>query len=313
MAAVRIESAAFADSRIELLGNVAGYNRYEALGRLAHLWRYCTERGTYIVSEAIVEANLGDQGVDGLLVAELGERVDGGIRVCGTEGRIEWLQRLQDNAKRGGEANAKRLAKSKPNGYPAGSYTVGANTNGQPGGKPDDSQAASQNEARGKPERSPLTLTPSPEDQRHSLAPAIPPSTELVHPRTNGHDSAELTARRRLGDEGWDRLNAIRAQMAADFKWDDVRPLHPQDPGRTELALRLRESGDEAAANLDHVLTVTEAEGRAKGTTMYLTGGMFGLERWRNALGMRVEDATRQRAGPRGTAPPEPTRRIKPL
>jgi len=101
--------------------------------------------------------------------------------------------------------------------------------------------------------------------------------------------------------------------MAVDFGWTDVRPLHPQDPGRTELAHRLRESGDEAEANLDHVLSVTEAEGRAKGTTMYLTGGMFGAERWRNALGMRREDATRSRAGPRGTTPPEPTGPTKPL
>src|SRR5687767_2807314 len=95
---------AFADARIELLGDVAGYNRFEALGRLAHLWRVCTQRKAYVVSTSLVIATLGPKGVEALLESELGEQTDGGIRVRGTEGRIEWLEAKRRAAAAGGEA-----------------------------------------------------------------------------------------------------------------------------------------------------------------------------------------------------------------
>src|SRR5687767_12450297 len=102
---------AFADARIELLGDVAGYNRFEALGRLAHLWRVCTQRKAYVVSTSLVIATLGPKGVEALLESELGERADEGrIRVRGTEGRIEWLEAKKRAAAAGGEANRRRLA-----------------------------------------------------------------------------------------------------------------------------------------------------------------------------------------------------------
>jgi hypothetical protein len=112
-APVRLEDAAFGDARIETLGQIAGYNRYEALGRMAHLWRWCTDRATYVVSEAVVRGCLGPQGVEALLESDLGERVEGGIRVRGTVGRVEWLDVKRKAGQAGGEASAKQKASTR--------------------------------------------------------------------------------------------------------------------------------------------------------------------------------------------------------
>jgi hypothetical protein len=112
-APVRLEDAAFGDARIETLGQIAGYNRYEALGRMAHLWRWCTDRATYVVSEAVVRGCLGPQGVEALLESDLGERVEGGIRVRGTVGRVEWLDVKRKAGKAGGEVSASLKASKK--------------------------------------------------------------------------------------------------------------------------------------------------------------------------------------------------------
>lgn len=191
---VRIEDEAFGDPRIEALGTIAGYNRYEALGRLAHLWRVCTQREAYILSDVQISGCLGAKGPEALIGAELGERVEGGIRIKGTEGRIEWLQKLRASAKAGGAANKRRIeatrgeshtqSTAKPSGYPNG-YP-----NGSPG-EPQLSHMASQSSAttqasaeptpkpNGSPSTSSLTL---PSEERAEPA-ATPSRAKTKTPR----------------------------------------------------------------------------------------------------------------------------------
>lgn len=153
-ASVRIEDEAFADARIEMLGTLAGFNRYEALGRMAHLWRVCTLRETYTLDPVWIDACLGPKGHEHLVAAGLGERVDGGIRIRGTSGRIEWLGQRRQAARKGGAATKSRKA--------AGPGPEG----GQAGAKPEPnasqvaSQPASRVEAKREPNGGPLTLTP---------------------------------------------------------------------------------------------------------------------------------------------------------
>lgn len=160
MSSVRIDAEAFADIRITMLAELAGYNAYEALGRLAHLWRYCTQKGTYIVPAEFIYASLRIE-PDGFIATGLGERVEQGIRVRGTEGRIEWLAERRAAARAGGVANKIRLA-NKP----------AANANEEPNGsqtgselKPSGSQAAAKKEPNGSPLTLALTLTPTDQDQ----------------------------------------------------------------------------------------------------------------------------------------------------
>lgn len=95
-ASVRIEDEAFCDPRFDVLGALCGYNRYEAMGRMAHVWRYCTERNTDILAAAIVNAILGFGGSAAIVTAELGEQLELGIRIRGSHGRRrEWHHELQ--------------------------------------------------------------------------------------------------------------------------------------------------------------------------------------------------------------------------
>ena len=169
-ASVRVEDHAFSDPRIELLGSLAGYNRFEALGRLTHLWRVCTHRETYVATDALVTACLGERGVDALLGAELGERCAEGIRVRGTVGRTEWLSTRRAASAKGGQAKS---ALSTPRPKPKA-----------PRSKPNGSQT----EAKYEPNASPPTPTAS------SPAVADPPSEEESSPpsatRGSPHQSA---------------------------------------------------------------------------------------------------------------------------
>lgn len=113
---VRIEGEAFTDLRYHQLGALLGTNHFDALGRMAWLWHYCTQRKLYVLSETLVASVLP---VENLLQAELGERVSDGIRICGTEGRIEWYEKLKKSGKKGAQKRWKG-GDSHPNGVAKG-------------------------------------------------------------------------------------------------------------------------------------------------------------------------------------------------
>lgn len=101
--------------------------------------------------------------------------------------------------------------------------------------------------------------------------------------------------RKTLRDIAWARLNAKRAEFPG------TRPLNLHDPGYTELASRILESGSEAEANVEHVLAIAFADAKVNGPK-YLSGSMFEQRNWSKKLSLRVEDveaAERPRAGPK--------------
>lgn len=104
---VRIEDEAFSDIRVRLLAQLAGYaNEFEALGRLSHLWRACTQLGRHDLPDGMVSLVMGPGGVDALIGSELGERVGDLVRIKGTRGRIEWLAEKRETSAAGGRARA---------------------------------------------------------------------------------------------------------------------------------------------------------------------------------------------------------------
>lgn len=102
-ASVRFEDEAFSDGRYDHLASLLGANRYEAMGRCAYLWRQCTQEQVYVLPESFVRVYVDP---DKLCEARLGERVDGGIRIKGTDGRIEWLAEKRATSAAGGRARA---------------------------------------------------------------------------------------------------------------------------------------------------------------------------------------------------------------
>ncbi len=114
-ASVRIEDEAFSDVRFQILATGCQLaDASHAIGKMAILWRQCTALNTYVLSESTITAVLGPRGVESLVESQLGERVDDGIRIRGTKGRIEWLKKLRKNAQKGGKAKAaKRQTRGK--------------------------------------------------------------------------------------------------------------------------------------------------------------------------------------------------------
>lgn len=75
--AVTLDAQVFDEARLATLAEVCGLaDNDHALGKMSRLWRAATQRQHYTVSQAIVRGILGPAGVDGLVVAELGELVD---------------------------------------------------------------------------------------------------------------------------------------------------------------------------------------------------------------------------------------------
>lgn len=104
MASVRIEDVAFSDLRYERLAKECGLSDADhALGKMARLWRQCTIEQSETLEGFTVETILGNNGIGGLVTAQLGELVEGGekVRIRGTKGRIEWLSKLKNNGKYG--------------------------------------------------------------------------------------------------------------------------------------------------------------------------------------------------------------------
>lgn len=84
---VRVIDKAFEDAgpggRIRQLGEAAGYNEFEALGRLTFLWRHCRKARTQTLSRGTIRGYLGPEGDQHLLSANLGEIQGESIRVRG--------------------------------------------------------------------------------------------------------------------------------------------------------------------------------------------------------------------------------------
>jgi hypothetical protein len=106
-APVRIEADVWDDWRFQALADELGVDLYSAVGRMARLWGQCTDRQSPILPIGAVRARLGARGVEALCdAADLGERVEGGIRLKGTEGRIEWLGHARAQRQTAGAARA---------------------------------------------------------------------------------------------------------------------------------------------------------------------------------------------------------------
>ena len=101
-ASVRIEDEAFSDRRYARLAKEAGLaDADHARGKMAVLWRQCTIEQRHHLPVADVLDVLGERGVDALVASRLGELEGDLVRICGTSGRIEWLDKLRNNGRYG--------------------------------------------------------------------------------------------------------------------------------------------------------------------------------------------------------------------
>lgn len=109
------------DERVSALGDLAGYNVYEARGRLVTLWSWCVDRRLldapadsdgYAVSESVVRRFMGPRGVEAMLgdgcdeLALAVRRHDGLLYLRGTGEYVTSLRGLAATARAGGSARA---------------------------------------------------------------------------------------------------------------------------------------------------------------------------------------------------------------
>ena len=108
-ASVRIEDEAFSDGRYDVLARLAGLPDSDcARGKMMRLWRQCTIEQIYVLTDLDIQCVFGENGVDAILQSRLAERVENGIRICGTRGRIEWIKKLRNGNKNGGKKRNKK-------------------------------------------------------------------------------------------------------------------------------------------------------------------------------------------------------------
>lgn len=245
MASINVESKALSDPRFRILARLAGLaDADHARGKALRVWAECLERGAYALSSAIVDAAAE---VDGFAVAMvkagLAEPFGEGVRICGTEGRIEWLAKKRAASKAGGDSTrAKWQATRGPNGPVYAIQEVGPNEGpssssasssppshperrGGPGESAPSAPIApadagplpGEPSAGGEPERKPASKArkaPALPEPPASWSPALCEAWQdwLAHRRETGHPIRPTGARQQLaGIESWGETVAIAA------------------------------------------------------------------------------------------------------
>lgn len=249
-AAVRIEAMAFADERIELLGDLAGYNRHEALGRLARLWSYCTDKETDIADEAIIRAHLGLRGVEALAGSGLGEqKPDGSIRLRGGK-RLFWLRDKRACGRKGGEARAAKAAAAAVGGEPQ--PVAMPEPKHEAGSSPSCTQANGQ--AIAKADGTPIVIA-------LSSGTYVPEGHTQTRARVGGPGPRFAAARKELGlgrDEAAKALGLATSDLAAL----EVGSREPSGAEANELDRLLRRANGELCVGLDEQRPVLQRERR---------------------------------------------------
>lgn len=302
------------------LARVLGLHRHHTAGAISEVWAACyLARSPYLAIDDVDNAAEIDGFAEAMIAAGLAEKVTAGhsttvdlefrdevvqvvltaerdgVFIAGVCERIDFLLKQVEKSRRGVEAKRARKTTPPPMGYPAGepmgrpagSGTVHVN---KPAGQPMGYPAG---EAMGRPAGEPARVDPT------SLSSASPLALDQISESPPG--GARAIPPRGLSTWAMHELDAIRSRVATRFGWTDVRPLHPQDPGRGHLQERIAENLAEAEANVRHVLAVAEADAIANETVEFLTGKIFEYESWRKKLGMRLGDV-RPRAGARAPA-----------
>lgn len=267
-ASVRIEDEAFGDLRYDVLAGLCGLSDADhARGKMALLWRQCTALAVYVLPVSIVAAVLGENGASALVESGLGEACDGGIRVRGTRGRIEWLKKLKKAARKGGLARA------------ASRQSVGK-----------------QKAASTLPTVSVPAPAPSPSDSEKKTKGARAPAIGQAADRTALLLAADVGFRRKaqrqiLSTDHAARYAAVVAEMGVD-----VRPLNLTGQGEVWLSECLQSRGpkggdlDEAVADCHRAIENREKQARAIKSVRYFGPGMWESAEFMRAIGWTADE-----------------------
>lgn len=300
MPAVRIEEEAFGDERYDDLAAAAGLaDADHARGKMARLWRQCTLEGTYALHRITVERVLGPKAIEALTFARLGELLDDGrVRVRGTEGRIEWLEKVRAGGKKGGRPRkvrdkTLRLSKTETSRHPREEQE-------QEQEIPDTAVRDIPPSELPDPGPSEDRVQPPPVDRGgvRAAGSKVPQDANAALPRrVSGSvvvkpDPARL-ARQALVERFRARMKVARAEIIGMYRLR-ARTEIPLMGGEDEVDLRrrLEEAGDQAEAMLEHAMELAIAEARKrKPPSVQWLGWIIGRSRvWNRLQRMSIDD-----------------------
>ncbi len=273
MARMSIDDSFGRDPRVMRLATLCTWSRRETMGALFDVWAVCYDRVTPVLSVSDIDITAALNGFsENLIEANLGTKVARGVRISGARVRIEYLKGSEESGRAGGlksgESRRKKAEEKRRD--------------------PSKGSEGSRN-----PSSSPSVPDPSSASPPVSASVALPArSFASLAP-----DSIQAD-RDRWCTERWNEVSDHRGRIARKFKLAGVRPLHPMDTGRRDLGVFVRDGGDRAFADVEHVIAVRVAEAESKRTVRWLSGGMFSGSQWTNALGMSPADASKTTSAP---------------
>jgi hypothetical protein len=290
MARMSIDDMFLRDPRVLRLSITLGWTKYEARGRLLDVFALVYDRVDAGADEVLdpVDIDIASDfpGLAEQLIAhDLAVRMRNGVRIKGATERTKYLATREESGRLGGIKSGetrRNKAKVKPK----------VET------KVETKVTFEKNEGPSNPS------VPDPRSYSSVGVPDLPPDPQPTPDRTEPDRpelpgkipslDAEQNARYQLVTEIWNRLAAVRTDLAAELG-ETTRPLAPFDRGKAELAARIREIGnlERARADCEHVLAVRVDEARAKRELKWLTGAIFGVDSMRAALGSSRQEAKR--------------------
>jgi hypothetical protein len=298
-ASVTMDAEMFDDLRFDRLARLAGLaDGDHARGKFARIVKWNTDHFDewgYVVPTWVVDQVLGDRGADALIGSMLAEYLEDGLRLRGSDGRVEWYARLRNTRVSGGVARERTAARTSDGKFVSRTtltqHDLQQDASKTPAAHEHQSSAQAQAQKeisasqRGGGEVGDLLAH---SDPQKTTAAAQPP---LKSP--SGWDQAAVD-RRKLGDEIWDRFEAARTATATQNGQKVVR-LGDQSIGRRDLADRILEwthlvGIEETRRRCEHVLVRLIADAKAKKTCRWLDGKAWSKERAEMVLGWPVID-----------------------
>lgn len=307
MAAVRCEEEAFADDRYDDLAVRAGLaDADHARGKMLRIWRQCTIENSYFASPDFLRRILGPNGPEALVGARLGELVeDGFVRVRGAQGRVEWLESLRKNGKKGGRP--KKLG-PKPSGYGVGSVletmqraragaidrTECVSVSGQESGSsqlpdPDIGGPRDLVQDRGSARDAGFRV-PQPNDAHVATsAPVGAPAISSVEPLTQAR-GALVRELGRIHREAYERA---RSDLGLGGKVPGMAAVGDSAERALQDLIREQISLDGFAERARHVIAVRDHEARRLNTLKFFGASMWSAKNFGIAVSMQVGEDRR--------------------
>ena len=233
MARMSIDDSAPRDPRVKKLARAMGWHRHQALGALIDVWAVCYDRVTAVLTVEDVDLAVEIDGFCARMVeCDLARTLPGdanSVHIAGVEKRIGYLNSASESGKKGGVKSGESRRRKREA------------TLRKPSSDPSEGSEGSTNPSALVPDSASAPVLPS------AVAPV--PEGSTPSPKREAADRAPgvATTAKALVDALWDAHQAARSDVAAKLGVS-VLPLSWNDPGRRELAERLREERSAGAS-----------------------------------------------------------------